>query len=96
MLVLHLSKRLILILHLPKAFLGWLQTQTMKMMYGVIVEALRDVGMLGERHPRDYLNFYCLGNREVQSQVEIDHPPPNPSDENSKHVSVLFSYEALF
>jgi len=64
-----------------------MQTQTMKMMYGVIADALRDVGMLDERHPRDFLNFYCLGNREVKNQAEIDNPPPSPPDESSKHVS---------
>lgn len=66
-----------------------IQAQTMKMMYGVIADALREVGKLGTRHPRDYLNFYCLGNREVKSKAEIDNPPANPPDENSKHVSIL-------
>lgn len=64
-----------------------MQTQTMKMMYGVIADALRAVGKLGEQHPRDYLNFYCLGNRETVKQAEIDNPPPSPPAANSKHVS---------
>ncbi|XP_024394279.1 phospholipase D delta [Physcomitrium patens] len=52
------------------------QAQTIKMMYGVIADALRDVGKLGELHPRDYLNFYCLGNRETKSEVEAKADPP--------------------
>ncbi len=60
------------------------QTQTMKMMYGVIAAALSDVGLLGEHHPCDYLNFYCLGNREPESPQEGQ---PMNSPENSKHVS---------
>ncbi|CAK9220914.1 unnamed protein product [Sphagnum troendelagicum] len=58
------------------------QMQTMKMMYGVIAAALRDVGLLGKRHPRDYLNFYCLGNCEPESPMEVE--PTNPPDVNSK------------
>jgi phospholipase D1/2 len=61
------------------------QMQTMKMMYGVIAAALRDVGLLGKSHPRDYLNFYCLGNREPESPTEGE--PTNPPDVNSKLVS---------
>ncbi len=60
------------------------QTQTMKMMYGVIAAALSDVGLLGEQHPCDYLNFYCLGNREPKSPQEGQ---PMNSPDNSKHVS---------
>ncbi|CAM6073816.1 unnamed protein product [Sphagnum tenellum] len=46
----------------------YFQSQTMKMMYKLIAEALRDCGLTGQRHPRDYLNFYCLGNREWHAQ----------------------------
>lgn len=63
----------------------------MKMMYGVIAAALKDVGKLGERHPRDYLNFFCLGNRETMSESEKKNPPANPPDPNSKHVSEFSS-----
>lgn len=40
------------------------QTHTMRMMYGLIGQALRARG--ATEHPRDYLNFFCLGNRETQ------------------------------
>jgi hypothetical protein len=59
------------------------------MMYGVVAQALRDVGKLDIEHPCDYLNFYCLGNRETETQTEKEHPAPNPPDEASKHVSML-------
>ncbi|KAK4351789.1 hypothetical protein RND71_027307 [Anisodus tanguticus] len=37
--------------------------QTMKMMYGIIAQALKS-SELQDVHLSDYLNFYCLGNRE--------------------------------
>uniref|UniRef100_I1PH77 Phospholipase D n=1 Tax=Oryza glaberrima TaxID=4538 RepID=I1PH77_ORYGL len=40
------------------------QGQTMSMMYKIIADALRMQGLV-EAHPQDYLNFYCLGKREV-------------------------------
>ncbi|KAH9542560.1 hypothetical protein CY35_13G014100 [Sphagnum magellanicum] len=66
----------------PMQEILFFQTQTMKMMYGVIAAALSDVGLLGEHHPCDYLNFYCLGNREPESPQEGQ---PMNSPENSKH-----------
>lgn len=41
------------------------QGQTMGMMYGIIGEALEKAGLCNTHHPQDYLNFYCLGKREV-------------------------------
>ncbi|KAL6893728.1 hypothetical protein ACP4OV_007826 [Aristida adscensionis] len=40
------------------------QGQTMSMMYKIVADALQSQGLL-EAHPQDYLNFYCLGKREV-------------------------------
>ncbi|CAL8469780.1 g9322 [Coccomyxa elongata] len=40
------------------------QTHTMRMMYGLIGQALE--ARRSAEHPRDYLNFFCLGNRETQ------------------------------
>lgn len=59
----------------------YFQTQTMKMMYSMIAGALRDCG-LSYRKPTDYLNFYCLGNRETKKHGEPE--PRNPPDRNSK------------
>lgn len=30
----------------------------------VVGKALSRNGLIGQHHPRDYLNFYCLGNRQ--------------------------------
>ncbi|KAG8061724.1 hypothetical protein GUJ93_ZPchr0003g17345 [Zizania palustris] len=40
------------------------QGQTMSMMYRITADALQTQGLL-EAHPQDYLNFYCLGKREL-------------------------------
>ncbi|GFP90605.1 phospholipase d epsilon [Phtheirospermum japonicum] len=49
--------------------------ETMRMMYGIIGEALRQSGE--KRHPRDYLNLFCLANREKEVKGEFV-PPYNP------------------
>ncbi|KAL4193027.1 hypothetical protein AMTRI_Chr06g174810 [Amborella trichopoda] len=50
---------------------------TMQMMYGLVAEALSDVG--GGMYPTDYLNFFCLANRERESVGEFVAPhSPNP------------------
>ena len=36
----------------------------MQMMYEVVARELKSM-QLDDVHPQDYLNFYCLGNREV-------------------------------
>ncbi|KAJ3692834.1 hypothetical protein LUZ60_011929 [Juncus effusus] len=45
------------------------QNQTMQMMYGIIGKELKANGM-EDQHPTDYLNFYCLGNREPYAENE--------------------------
>ncbi|KAL1830897.1 hypothetical protein DCAR_0100850 [Daucus carota subsp. sativus] len=42
------------------------QHNTMQMMYGVIYKALVEMGLDKTYEPQDYLNFFCLGNREAQ------------------------------
>lgn len=49
--------------------------ETMKMMYRIIAEAIQESGE--EVHPRDYLNFFCLANREIEVKGEFV-PPYNP------------------
>ncbi|KAK6115714.1 hypothetical protein DH2020_007983 [Rehmannia glutinosa] len=39
------------------------QRQTMEMMYKVVAQEIKSA-QLESAHPTDYLNFYCLGNRE--------------------------------
>ncbi|XP_004300742.1 PREDICTED: phospholipase D gamma 1-like isoform X2 [Fragaria vesca subsp. vesca] len=40
------------------------QHKTMQMMYEMIYKALKEVGLENKYCPQDYLNFFCLGNRE--------------------------------
>ncbi|CAM0902928.1 unnamed protein product [Alopecurus aequalis] len=54
------------------------QGQTMSMMYKIIADALRKEGLV-DAHPQDYLNFYCLGRREITSEVSTT----NHSNDNS-------------
>ncbi|PIN05566.1 Phospholipase D1 [Handroanthus impetiginosus] len=43
------------------------QYNTMQMMYETIYKALEEVGLEKEYEPQDYLNFFCLGNREPKN-----------------------------
>ncbi|KAL1818583.1 phospholipase D beta 1 [Daucus carota subsp. sativus] len=52
-----------------QAILFW-QHKTMQMMYETIYKALVEVGLEDAFSPQDYLNFYCLGNREEFSDDE--------------------------
>ncbi|KAI7998368.1 Phospholipase D beta 1 [Camellia lanceoleosa] len=45
--------------------------KTMQMMYETIYKALVEVGLENEYTPQDYLNFFCLGNREVASSDSL-------------------------
>ena len=56
----------------------------MSMMYKIVADALRKEG-LHESHPQEYLNFYCLGKREVLSDVVS----MNTSNENSAVVTTF-------
>lgn len=59
------------------------QAQTMQMMYNVVAKELKSM-QLSDVHPQDYLNFYCLGNRE--------HFNEESSGSNSAPVSGAFKY----
>ncbi|KAL3632948.1 Phospholipase D alpha 4 [Castilleja foliolosa] len=49
--------------------------ETVRMMYRIIGEAVQESG--GTGHPRDYLNIFCLANREKEVKGEFV-PPYNP------------------
>nr|XP_011463801.1 PREDICTED: phospholipase D beta 1-like [Fragaria vesca subsp. vesca] len=49
------------------------QHKTMQMMYGMIYKALLEAGLHNRYCPQDYLNFFCLGNREKPSGEEKSH-----------------------
>ncbi|KAK7283437.1 hypothetical protein RIF29_12953 [Crotalaria pallida] len=53
------------------------QGQTMQMMYGIIARELKSMHLFNS-HPQDYLNFYCLGNREkLTTEVPNNSPSSN-------------------
>ncbi|XP_004297606.1 PREDICTED: phospholipase D epsilon [Fragaria vesca subsp. vesca] len=52
-----------------------LTRETMSMMYKLVGEAIKESGT--QEHPRDYLNFYCLANREVETKEDFV-PPHSP------------------
>ncbi|XP_041016449.1 phospholipase D alpha 1-like [Juglans microcarpa x Juglans regia] len=65
-----------------QAILDW-QRRTMEMMYSDITKALQKKGL--DEDPRDYLNFYCLGNREtVKAEEYIPPERPEPNTDYSK------------
>ena len=60
-----------------QAILDW-QRRTMEMMYTNVTQALQAKGI--EANPKDYLTFFCLGNREVKQEGEYEpeeHPEPD-------------------
>lgn len=54
----------------------------MSMMYKIIADALQSQGLL-DSHPQDYLNFYCLGRRELTAS------PENLCNDNSALVMYI-------
>ncbi|KAJ9539483.1 hypothetical protein OSB04_032216 [Centaurea solstitialis] len=54
------------------------QNKTMQMMYQTIYKALVEVGLEEAFSPTDYLNFFCLGNREaIGPESTPNHSPDN-------------------
>ncbi|XP_074264857.1 phospholipase D beta 1-like [Silene latifolia] len=51
----------------PQRILFW-QYKTMQMMYEIIYKALEEAGMENTFEPQDFLNFFCLGNREASNE----------------------------
>ncbi|KAG8388278.1 hypothetical protein BUALT_Bualt02G0109000 [Buddleja alternifolia] len=62
-----------------QAILDW-QHRTMQMMYKDIAKALEAKGI--EEDPRNYLTFFCLGNREVKKDGEYE-PSEKPKDDSN-------------
>ncbi|PKI45611.1 hypothetical protein CRG98_033927 [Punica granatum] len=59
------------------------QGQTMQMMYEIIAEALSSSNNHENSHPCDYLNFYCLGNREQLPNEMLNHKTDQTSNGNT-------------
>ncbi|XP_073133070.1 phospholipase D beta 1-like [Henckelia pumila] len=47
------------------------QYNTMQMMYETIYKALQETGLDRDYEPQDYLNFFCLGNREAGNSGSV-------------------------
>ncbi|KAI3764485.1 hypothetical protein L2E82_14494 [Cichorium intybus] len=70
------------------------QHKTMQMMYETIYNALMDVGLEGAESPQDYLNFFCLGNREdskPKSDLPNDNTPEALSRKNRRFMIYVHS-----
>ncbi|KAK4769762.1 hypothetical protein SAY87_030294 [Trapa incisa] len=66
-----------------QAILDW-QRRTMEMMYTDISKAIQRKGTSETSNPRDYLSFFCLGNRE--SEITDEYKPeekPKPGSDYS-------------
>lgn len=61
----------------------------MEMMYETIYKALQEAGLDNEYEPQDYLNFFCLGNRELPDNGNIASAA-NPTGQ--KTPQVLFNF----
>ncbi|EYU21635.1 hypothetical protein ABFS82_09G093000 [Erythranthe guttata] len=66
-----------------QAILDW-QRRTMEMMYKDIIEALNAKGI--EEDPRNYLTFFCLGNREVKKSGEYE-PSETPDPDTDYQMA---------
>jgi len=63
-----------------------MQHNTMQMMYEIIYKALEEVGLEKKYEPQDYLNFFCLGNREAQDREDISNAA-NTTASNTPQVN---------
>ncbi|CAN6381807.1 unnamed protein product [Urochloa humidicola] len=82
-----------------QAILHW-QRKTMEMMYGDIAAALKAKGV--DADPRDYLSFFCLGNRETKLEVPREYepkgrPPPGSDYERAQKArrSMVYVHSKL-
>ncbi|KAH7287656.1 hypothetical protein KP509_32G068000 [Ceratopteris richardii] len=66
--------------------LRW-QKLTMEMMYRRIARAIKDCGLEGQAKPTDYLNFFCLGNREASSPEQKEHSAHSRPHGSSHHAN---------
>jgi phospholipase D1/2 len=62
------------------------QNKTMQMMYETIYRALKEAGLDDMYEPQDYLNFFCLGNREIEdSTSDASNTGNNPQEQARKN-----------
>ena len=75
-----------------QAILDW-QRRTMEMMYRDITLAIRAKGLQAD--PRDYLTFFCLGNREAPAPGEYappERPDPDTDYERAQQARRFMIY----
>lgn len=65
------------------------QGQTISMMYRIIGQALEKAGLSECNHPRDFLNFYCLGQREPELKENLSLAN-NPSENSALRLTQKF------
>ena len=58
----------------------------MQMMYETIYKALVEAGLEAAFCPQDYLNFFCLGNREAIDMYDTVSVSGSPPPANSPQV----------
>lgn len=63
----------------------------MQMMYDIIYKALKEVGLENKYEPQDYLNFFCLGNREAPDREEKLEVKNSTTAKTQVCFSFLFS-----
>lgn len=70
------------------------QGQTMQMMYQIIAKELKSMN-IENAHPHDYLNFYCLGNRE-KLPATVSCSSSQTSKTDSPSHTVIITYKTSF
>ncbi|XP_066338738.1 phospholipase D alpha 2-like [Miscanthus floridulus] len=80
-----------------QAMLSW-QSRTMEMMYTDISKALKAKNI--DANPKDYLSFFCLGNREVKVPGEYEpkrHPTPGTDYDRAQKArrSMIYVHSKL-
>ncbi|XP_038679503.1 phospholipase D gamma 1-like [Tripterygium wilfordii] len=64
----------------------------MQMMYDTIYKALVEVGLENEYEPQEFLNFFCLGNREVDGEERLNSAAVNTPQAHAQKSWRLMIY----
>lgn len=69
-----------------------IQGLTIQMMYEIVAKELKIMN-IENAHPQDYLNFYCLGNREELPKDDLQQD--DQSLEKSTAVTINYTMNSL-
>ena len=61
------------------------------MMYETIYKALVEVGLENKYVPQDYLNFFCLGNREAFDSYSAEKKHSTAANTSQVSISLFFT-----